>query len=431
MNKLNVLVLGSGGREHSLCEAIRKSPICGKLFALPGNAGTFSIAENISGNPDDFDKIAFEVKDRGIDLVIAGPEDPIVKGIYDFFKSKTDLSSVKVLAPSAQAAQLEGSKYFAKQFMKKYHIPTAGFEMFKADQYQLAREYLMSSKYPVVLKADGLAAGKGVTVAQNQETAFQALDEAFLDKKFGQAGNTLLIEEFLSGIEISVFVLTDGKNYVLLPEAKDYKQVGDGNTGPNTGGMGSVSPVPFFKDDFREKVIKRIIEPTIQGLKAENLDYHGFIFFGLMNVNGNPYVIEYNVRLGDPETESILPRIQSDLLELMVSAANGQLQPEPVLFSPLHSVSVMLVSGGYPGNYEKGKEISGLEQLNDCQVIIAGAAYMDNELKTSGGRVLAVNAMAESLEACLNVVYSNIPSVHFDKMYYRTDIGKDLLNYYK
>lgn len=428
---MNVLVLGSGGREHSICEAIRKSPLCDHLFVIPGNAGTAQLAVNIDGNPNDFDFIKQAVINNHIDFVVVGPEEPIVNGIYDYFKKDPELLNTQVLAPCAQAAALEGSKFFAKIFMKKYNIPTADFKVFNAGQYEQAKAYINSCSFPVVLKADGLAAGKGVTVARNQSEALNALNDAFVGRKFGKAGETLLIEEFLSGIELSVFLITDGKNYVLLPEAKDYKPVGDGNTGPNTGGMGAVSPVPFFNGEFKDKVISQIVEPTIHGLNAEKLDYHGFIFLGLINVGGNPYVIEYNVRLGDPETESILPRINSDFLELLTFTVYGKLNEYKMIISPKYSVSVMLVSGGYPGDYEKGKPIFGINELNNCKAIIAGAKWEQNNLITSGGRVLAVNGLAAELRECIDLVYAGVNKISFEKMHYRTDIGKDLLYYFK
>jgi len=426
---MNVLIIGSGGREHAIASMVKKSNILTNLFIAPGNAGTSEIGTNVDIRVADFNAIAkFSVENK-IDLIIVGPEDPIVNGIYDFFKNDYSLKNIAVLSPSSNAAMLEGSKHFAKLFMKKYNIPTAAYKVFNGKQYLEAKNYLEKSKLPVVLKVDGLAAGKGVTVAFTFNQAISALDDAFLNNKFGDAGQTLVVEEFLDGIELSAFVLTDGKNYILLPEAKDYKQVGEENKGPNTGGMGSVSPVPFFDEIFKQKVLKRIIEPTISGLQKENMDYKGFIFFGLMNMKGDPYVIEYNVRLGDPETESILPRIENDMLPKIYDAAKGCLKADNLVISPYHSATVMLVSGGYPGNYEKGKTILVTEKLKGCNVFVAGAIWQNNMMLTNGGRVLAINALGKTMDEALKSVYSNIKHIGFDKMYFRRDIGKDLSTY--
>jgi len=423
---MNVLVLGNGGREHAICFAIENSTLLDKLFIAPGNAGTSSTGTNVSININDFEAVKKLCIDQQIKLVIVGPEEPAVKGIYNYFKAEPELKDILILAPSAEAAQLEGSKHFAKKFMQKYGIPTAGYHVFYANQFSEAENFILNSQMPIVLKADGLAAGKGVTVALSRNEALNALKEAFVDNRFGNAGNTLIIEEFLQGVELSVFVLTDGKNYVLLPEAKDYKQVGEGNTGPNTGGMGSVSPVPFFKDEFKQKVIEKIIEPTINGIRAEKMDYKGFIFFGLINVNENPFVIEYNVRLGDPETESILPRINSDLLEIMYNTANSNLINTEIEISPYVSATVMLVSGGYPADYEKGKNLEIGSGLKGCNLFYAGAVYENTQIKTSGGRVLAVNALGKSTKEAIQSVYHNISKIHFDNIYFRKDIGRDL-----
>jgi phosphoribosylamine--glycine ligase len=426
---MNILILGSGGREHAISWLISKSQQCDKLYIAPGNAGCSILGNNLNINPNDFEAIKKCVLENQIDLVIVGPEDPIVNGIYDFFKKDDELKNILIVAPSAQGAQLEGSKEYAKEFMSRYEIPTAAYASFTSDEYTQAREYLAEQPIPIVIKADGLAAGKGVTVAFERTEAEQAIDDLFLHHKFGDAGSKVVIEEFLEGIEISVFVLTDGKNYLLLPEAKDYKQIGEGNTGPNTGGMGSVSPVPFADESFMSKVKERIIEPTIKGLQQENIDYKGFVFFGLMNVKGDPYVIEYNVRLGDPETEAILPRIGEDFLPYLLAAAAGKLGNTEVKMKEDFSATIMMVSGGYPGSYEKNKEISGLNQLDRESVFYAGAKADEGKILTSGGRVIAINSLAPSLQEALDQSYAKVKKIHFEKHYYRTDIGKDLLDY--
>ncbi|MFC2113973.1 phosphoribosylamine--glycine ligase [Bacteroidota bacterium] len=424
---MNILVLGNGGREHAICWLISKSSYCTKLVIAPGNAGTAQLGQNININPSDFEAVKDLVNEHQIDLVVVGPEDPIVNGIYDFFKGDEELMNVPILAPSAAGARLEGSKKFAKEFMQRHHIPTAAYASFTSGQYAECRDYLAKQSIPIVIKADGLAAGKGVTVAFKREEAESAIDDLFLNNKFGEAGSTVVIEEFLEGIELSVFALTDGKSYVLLPEAKDYKQIGEGNTGPNTGGMGSISPVPFANKEFMQKVTDRVILPTIQGFQNEQIDYKGFVFFGLMNVKGEPYVIEYNVRLGDPETEAILPRIGEDILPYMLEAAQGKLNTSEIKITTDYSATVMLVSGGYPGDYEKGNEIKGLENVSGSTLFIAGAKTSGGKTITSGGRVLAVNSQADSLQAALDLSYKNAAMIQFDNMYYRRDLGKDLM----
>lgn len=426
---MNVLILGSGGREHALAWKISQSPLIEKLFIAPGNAGTRIHGTNLAIDSADFSSIADFALSQNIELIIAGPEDPIVRGIFDFFRTNEQLNQIKVLAPSARAAQLEGSKDFAKAFMNKYSIPTARHRTFVKEQLEVAKSYIKGHSLPVVLKADGLAAGKGVTVCFNREQALKALDEAFVADRFGQAGNKLVVEEYLEGIELSVFVLTDGIRYLMLPEAKDYKRIGEGDTGPNTGGMGSISPVPFADSLFMEKVKAQIIEPTLRGIQSEKLDYRGFVFFGLMNVKGSPYVIEYNVRLGDPETEAILPRIENDLLPFLFQAAIGKLSDSVLKFHKEYSATIMLVSGGYPGAFEKGKPILGLDSVRESNIFHAGTKCKDESVLSSGGRVLAVNSLADTLENALMKSYSSAAGIHFENMYFRKDIGNDLKAY--
>jgi phosphoribosylamine--glycine ligase len=426
---MNILILGSGGREHAIAWIISKSSLVKQIFVAPGNAGTDQVGNNIDIDITDFEKVEKLVLDKEINFVIVGPEDPIVKGIVDYFKESENLDENIILAPTQAGAQLEGSKDFAKSFMNKYNIPTAAYKTFNQEDYLDAQKYIREKGAPIVIKADGLAAGKGVTVAQTVNEALVALDQAFVHEKFGSAGFKVVVEEFLKGIELSVFVLTDGKNYMLLPEAKDYKQIGEGNTGPNTGGMGSISPVPFANAAFMKKVEEKIIQPTINGLQNEGIEYKGFIFFGLMNVDGEPYVIEYNVRLGDPEAEAILPRIDEDLLPYLINASRKTLRNDKLKLKPGYSVTVMAVSGGYPGSYEKGKTINGLSEVEDCNLFISGAKKSGGTIVTSGGRVLAVNAIEKNFVNALEKSLSNILKVDFEKKYYRRDIGHDLLNY--
>jgi phosphoribosylamine---glycine ligase len=424
---MNLLLLGGGGREHAIAWKISKSPLIENLFIAPGNAGTSIQGSNIPIDPLNFKEIEKFVVDNKVELIVVGPEDPIVNGIYDYFQSKPQLSKIKILAPSANAALLEGSKDYAKAFMAKYKIPTANYKTFTKEQFDDAKNYIINHQLPVVLKADGLAAGKGVTVCFELKQAIDALEEAFLQNRFGNAGNKLVVEEFLSGIELSVFILTDGKNYLILPEAKDYKRIGEGDTGPNTGGMGSISPVPFADEVFMEKVKQNIIEPTLRGIQEEKLDYRGFVFFGLMNSGGNPFVIEYNVRLGDPETEAILPRIDEDLLPYLWQAASGELSQKNLRVLPHYSATVMLVSGGYPGVFEKGKIIHGLDLVSESNLFHAGTKFHDNNTVTSGGRVIAVNSLEATLDEALEKSYSSIQKISFEKMYFRRDLGKDLM----
>ncbi|MEM7549955.1 MAG: phosphoribosylamine--glycine ligase [Bacteroidota bacterium] len=422
---MNVLIIGSGGREHALSWKIAQSPSCDQLFIVPGNAGTEAIGTNVDIDPLDFDKVNDFVKDKLIDLLVVGPEEPLVKGITDFFKVENP--DLKVVGPTAEGAILEGSKDYAKEFMKEFNIPTAGYQTFSDEQISEARQYLDNSSLPIVLKADGLAAGKGVIICETQERAFEALDEILAEKKFGEAGSKLVIEEFLRGIELSVFVLTDGTSYIVLPEAKDYKRIGEGDTGPNTGGMGAISPVPFAKGDFLTKVEKEVIIPTIQGLKSRNIDYKGFIFFGLMNVNGNPYVIEYNVRMGDPETQVVLPRLEGDFLDALVKTADGKADKIDIKIVDKTASTVVLVSKGYPGSYEKHKMISFRnEDHSSVKVFHAGTIKKNQDILTNGGRVLAVTGLGNNIDEAINQSYHTIKKIDWYGMTYRSDIGFDL-----
>ena len=422
---MNILVLGSGGREHAIAWKIAASPKLGKLYVAPGNAGTREIAENVAIKADDFDAVAEFVRKAKIDMVVVGPEDPLVKGIVDYFSAKPEFKELMIIGPDKLSAQLEGSKEFAKMFMQKYGIPTAKYLSITAENISEGEKFLESVNPPYVLKADGLAAGKGVLIIDNLDEAKRELRN-MLGGKFGSAGSKVVLEQYLDGIECSVFALTDGKSYVLLPEAKDYKRIGEGNTGLNTGGMGSVSPVPFYDANFARKVEERIVKPTIDGICAEGMNYRGFVFFGLMNVNGDPYVIEYNVRMGDPETESVMLRIKSDLVELLEAAAKRELAGKSVEFDSRSAATVMMVSGGYPEAYEKGKVISGLEKVKSSVCFHAGTAVSGNDVVTSGGRVIAVSSYGNNIFDALETSYSSLKNISFDKCYYRTDLGFDL-----
>jgi len=426
---MKILVLGSGGREHALAWKIAQSERVSKVYIAPGNAGTATVGENVPINIADFQAVKDAVLKNQIDMVVVGPEQPLVDGIVDFFKSDTNLKDVKIIGPGKQGAQLEGSKAFAKLFMEKYGIPTA--ECFTVTEKNLNEglRYLTTLKAPYVLKADGLAAGKGVLIINDLDKAQKEL-KAMLSGKFGTASAKVVIETFLKGVEVSMFVLTDGKNYVILPEAKDYKRIGDGDTGLNTGGMGAISPVPFVTPEFVKKVEERIIKPTIKGLKNEKIDYKGFIFFGLMNCDGEPYVIEYNVRMGDPETESVMTRIDSDFAMLLCACAQGKLNEAPYQVSADTSVTVVLASGGYPESYTKGMEITGLENVCPCCVIAHAGTKLnaDNKLVTSGGRVMTVTAHGRNIEEARNIAYHNVKMIMFEGKNYRHDIGLDLLN---
>ncbi|MEC8274040.1 MAG: phosphoribosylamine--glycine ligase [Bacteroidota bacterium] len=423
---MNVLVLGSGGREHALSWKIAQSSLCEKLFIAPGNAGTAQLGENVNISATDFESLKTFVIDNEIEMLVVGPEDPLVKGIYDFFKNDEVLSEVCVIGPSQEGAQLEGSKEYSKQFMQRYDIPTAAYDSFTKDSLNSGYDYLETLSPPYVLKADGLAAGKGVLIIDDLEEAKRELKAMLADAKFGDASSKVVIEEYLDGIELSVFVLTDGNNYKILPSAKDYKRIGEGDTGLNTGGMGAVSPVSFADKFFIERVEDRVIKPTIKGLQEEEIEYNGFIFFGLMNVNGDPKVIEYNVRMGDPETEVVIPRIKSDLLNLFKGISNGTFGEQDFYVDEDVATTVMLVSGGYPNSYEKGKSISGLEEVENSIVFHAGTRKEENKVLTNGGRVMAITSFGRTIEEALSKSFDNAEKVKFEGKYYRKDIGFDL-----
>ena len=424
---MNILLLGSGGREHAFAWKMIQSPLCDTLFVAPGNAGTAQIAKNIDISATDFDAIKALVVKENIKMVVVGPEDPLVKGIYDFFLNDQDLKDIPVIGPSKIGATLEGSKEFAKEFLMKHNIPTAAYDSFTAETVEKGCQFLETLKSPYVLKADGLAAGKGVLIIQDLAEAQTELRNMLVHQKFGAASSKVVIEEFLDGIELSCFVLTDGKSYKILPTAKDYKRIGEGDTGLNTGGMGAVSPVPYVDAVLMEKIETRIVKPTIEGFQKDGIPYKGFVFIGLINVNNEPIVIEYNVRMGDPETEVVVPRLKSDLVELFLAVANEKLDEFNLVVDERSATTVMIVSGGYPEDFEKGKVISGLDTITDSIVFHAGTKLDNGNVVSNGGRVMAITSYGDNFQEALNKSYKNVNQLHFDKMNFRKDIGFDLI----
>ena len=423
---MTILLLGSGGREHAFAWKMIQSPLCDTLFVAPGNAGTAAIANNININPTDFPAIKDFVLKEKVEMVVVGPEDPLVKGIYDFFLNDADLKDIPVIGPSTVGAQLEGSKEFAKEFLFRHNIPTAAYDSFTAETVEQGCQFLETLQPPYVLKADGLAAGKGVLIIQDLAEAKEELRNMLVHQKFGSASAKVVIEEFLDGIELSCFVLTDGKSYKILPIAKDYKRIGEGDTGLNTGGMGAVSPVPYVDAVLMEKIETRIVKPTIDGFQKDGIPYKGFVFIGLINVKGEPIVIEYNVRMGDPETEVVIPRLKTDLVELFLAIANEKLDQIALEVDERSATTIMVVSGGYPEEFEKGKVISGLENITDSIVFHAGTKLENNQVLSNGGRVLTVTSYGDNFEEAIKKSYQNIAKLQFDKMYFRRDIGNDL-----
>jgi len=427
---MNILLLGSGGREHALAWKISKSHHCDQLFIASGNAGTLQHGININIGVNDFDAQKKFCIEHKINMLVVGPEEPLVNGVCDYFKNDEALKNIIVVGPSKEAAQLEGSKSFSKKFMQRHKIPTAAYAEFTKENFEEGKKYLAQHSLPIVLKADGLAAGKGVVICNDHNEALKVFEEMIINKQFGNAGTKVVVEEFLDGIEVSVFVLTDGKDYQIIGHAKDYKRIGEGDTGPNTGGMGCVSPVPFVDDVFMQKVEERIIKPTVAGLQQENLVYNGFIFFGLIKVNNEPWVIEYNCRMGDPETEVVIPRLQTDLVSLFAAMDNGTLIDTNIYFDEKKYATVVAVSGGYPGDYEKNKIISGFENLktiNDSIIFHAGTKQVDGTVVTNGGRVLTVTSFAENIAGAATKSKKVLEQIHFDGMYFRKDIGYEFI----
>ncbi|MFZ9588716.1 MAG: phosphoribosylamine--glycine ligase [Chitinophagaceae bacterium] len=427
---MNILLLGSGGREHAMAWKISQSKLCSQLYIAPGNPGTAKCGENVTIGVNDFETLAVFCKEKQIEMLVVGPEDPLVNGVYDYFKNDPSLSQIVVVGPSAKAAQLEGSKAFAKAFMDRNGIPTAQYKEFTKENYTEGIAYLREHSLPIVLKADGLAAGKGVVIAQSTEEAIATFEDMIQEARFGKASERVVVEQFLTGVELSVFALTDGKQYVLLPEAKDYKRIGEGDEGPNTGGMGAVSPVPFADAAFMGKVIQQVVKPTIDGLHKEGLVYKGFVFFGLINVAGEPFVIEYNCRMGDPETEVVMPRLRSDLVELMLKMEKGELEGAHVQMDERAAATVVLVSGGYPGDFEKGKKISGLSSAfnEGTHIFYAGIASKNDDVITSGGRVAAVTSYGNSIANAVASSIAAIDKIDFEGMAFRRDIGYEFKN---
>ena len=426
---MNILILGSGGREHAIAWKLKQSKSAQQIFIAPGNAGTSAIGNNLNIGVSDFDAIADSIKKHSIGMLVVGPEAPLVEGIVDYFEERPEFSDVRIIGPAKYGAQLEGSKEFAKDFMIRNNVPTARFKSFTEKNIAAGYSFLESLKAPYVLKADGLAGGKGVLILNNLEEAKSELKAMLMDAKFGAASSSVVIEEYLDGIEMSVFVLTDGKNYQILPEAKDYKRIGEGDTGLNTGGMGAVSPVPFMNEVLQERIKTRVVEPSVKGLKEENINYKGFLFIGLMIVDNEPFVIEYNVRMGDPETEVVMPRIKSDLVEHLIACADGTLNESAIEFENNAATTIMLVAAGYPEAYEKGKEMKGFEQLGDCIAFHAGTKEINGKVLTDGGRILAVSALGENFKDALGKSYRNADRILYEGKYYRKDIGFDLMDY--
>ena len=424
---MNILIIGSGGREHTLSWKIKQSKHCDQLFILPGNAGTTKLGENINLNPNDFEKVKDLVIEKNIGLVVVGPEEPLVNGIVDYFESQSELKNVKIFGPSKEGAQLEGSKDFSKDFMFRNKIPCANSKTFNRENIEEGFSFLEEISPPYVLKADGLAAGKGVLILDNIKEAKRELNEMLINKKFGEASRSVLIEEFLDGIEVSIFFITDGNGYVLLPEAKDYKRIGDGDKGPNTGGMGAVSPVDFVDEEFMKKVKKNIVERTINGISSEKINYKGFVFAGLMNVKGEPYVIEYNVRMGDPETQAVIPRLKNDLAEIILMCLDGDLGKVSTEFNKGYSTTVILASNGYPENYNKGKKISNIYDDKNSLVFHAGTKFEGEDIISNGGRVLACTGFGSSLNEAIENSYRKVDEILWTDKYFRKDIGKDLI----